>query len=143
MKKKKLVADIDFNFALWAMVSSQKEYKIAWQLNHKLNINLVKSNDELFEFLDEVKLYISNYCYQTEHQVVRLIVNRSVDESSAHKRHLIPELKQFDYLLCWEGAENYGSSLEQIRDLIRNIPGIQLVQLVDLEPIKSKENLIF
>ncbi len=143
MKKKKLVANVDFSFALWAMVSSLKEYKMAWHLNQKLNINLVKQNDELFEFLDDVKLYISNYHFETEHQQIRLIVNRSVDESSAHKRHLIPELKQFDYLLCWEGWENYGISQGGIRDLVREISGIQLVQAVAVEPLKSKENLIF
>ena len=143
MKKKKLVADVDFDFALWAIVSSLKEYKIAWHLNQKLDINLVKQNDELFEFLNDVKLHISNYHYETEHQLVRLIVNRSVEDNPTHKRHLIPELKQFDYLICWEGWENYGISADAIRDLIRDISGIQLVQLVELEPLKSKENLIF
>ena len=142
MKKNKLVARFDFDLSLLAMVSQLKEYKMAWHLNEELGINLIKQPDEIFEFLGDIKLFISNYKYQTEHRIIRLLVNRSLEESTSAKQHLIPELKQFDYLMLMEGAEHHPDAF-QIRNRLRALQGIQLVNVVEIDQLKSKENLIF
>ncbi len=142
MKKNKLVASFEFDFSLLAIVSQLKEYKMAWYLNEELGISLIKQADVVFQFIDSVKLYISNYKYETEHNSVRLLINRSLEESSSTKRHLIPELKQFDYLMLMEGTDD---NLDPFitRNHLRNVPGIQLISVIEVEPLKSKENLIF
>lgn len=142
MKKNKLVARFDFDLSLLAVVSQLKAYKMAWHLNEELGIKLVKQDDEIFEFLGDEKLFISNYKYQTEHRSLRLLVNRSMEESSSAKQHLIPELKQFDYLILIEGAEHHPDAL-QVRNRLRNLQGIQLVNVIEIDQLKSKENLIF
>ena len=142
MKKNKLVARFDFDLSLLAVVSHLKEYKIAWHLNEQLGINLAKQEDEIFEFLGDVRLFISNYSYQTEHSTIRLLGNRSLEESSSSKQYLIPELKQFDYLILTDGSENSPDAY-YIRDQLRNLKGIQLVSVIEIEQLKSKENLIF
>ncbi len=142
MKKNKLIASFDFDFSLLAIVSQLKEYKLAWIINHELGINLVKQQDEIFHFLRDQDLCISNYLYQTEHSGIRLIFNCSKDGSMPSRQHLIPELKQFDFLMLVEGFEDT-LVIQEIRDILKNINGIQLVNQIGVDQLKSRDNLIF
>lgn len=140
MKKNKLIASFDFDFSLLAIASQLKEYKLAWIINQELGINLVKQQDEIFHFLGDEKLCISNYFYQTEHSSIRLIMNRSREESSMQP--LIPELKQFDFLMLIEGFEDT-LVIQEVRDTLKNIDGIQLINQIIVDQLKSRDNLIF
>ncbi|TDI71992.1 MAG: IPExxxVDY family protein [Bacteroidetes bacterium] len=140
MKKNKLIASFDFDFSLLAIASQLKEYKLAWIINQELGINLVKQQDEIFHFLGDEKLSISNYLYQTEHSSIRLIMNRSRDESSMQP--LIPELKQFDFLMLIEGFEDT-LVIQEVQDTLKNINGIQLINQIIVDQLKSRDNLIF
>ena len=142
MKKNKLIASFDFDFSVLAIASQLKEYKLAWLINQKLGINLVKQPDEIFDFLGDNQLCISNYLYRTENSKIRLIFNRSREGSSSNFQYLIPELKQFDYLILIEGFEDTWL-ITEVRDLLRNISGIQMVNQVGVDHLKSRENLIF
>ena len=141
MKKNKLIANVDFDFSLLAISSLMKEYKLAWKLNQQLGIHLIKQPDEIFHFLGDDKLCISFYHYQTEHSSIRLIFNRS-REDTLKRQHLVPELKQFDYLMLVDGFED-SLEVHDVRELIRQIEGIQMVNLVDVDQLKSRDNLIF
>jgi hypothetical protein len=142
MKKNKLIANFDFDFSLLAIVSQLKEYKLAWIINRELGINLVKQKDEIFQFLGDKNLVISNYLYQAEHSNIRLIFNRSTEDYSNSNGHLIPELKQFDYLMLVEGFED-SLVIQEVKDTIKNIAGIQLVNHIQIDQLKSRDNLIF
>ncbi|GJM28692.1 MAG: hypothetical protein DHS20C17_13270 [Cyclobacteriaceae bacterium] len=141
MKKNKLIANVDFDFSLLAISSLLKEYKLAWILNQQLGIHLIKQPDEVFHFLGNDKLCISNYLYRTEHTRIRLLFNRSREETLT-RQYLIPELKQFDYLMLVEGFED-SLVVGEIREKIKKIIGIQMVNPVEVEHLKSRENLIF
>ena len=142
MKKNKLIASFDFDFSLLAIASQLKEYKLAWFINQELHVNLVKQEDEVFHFLGNDKLLISNYLYQTENSSIRLIFNRSREGSSISTQHLIPELKQFDYLFLIEGFEDTWV-LGEVRNLIKNFDGVQMVNHIGVDQLKSRDNLIF
>jgi hypothetical protein len=142
MKKNKLIANIDFDFSLLAIASQLKEYKLAWFINNQLGVNLIKQRDERFDFLGDHSLCISNYLYQTENSRIRLICNRSRENSPNNIQHLIPELKQFDYLFLIEGFEDTWM-IEEVRDLLRNIGGVQMANHIGVDQLKSRENLIF
>jgi hypothetical protein len=142
MKKNKLIASFDFNFSLLAIVSQLREYKLAWIINQELGIQLVKQQDEVFHFLGDKKLCISNYLYYTEHSKIRLIFNRSREGTSVSTGHLIPELRQFDYLILIEGFED-SLIIQEVKDIVKNINGIQLVNQIEVDPLKSRDNLIF
>ena len=141
MKKSKLIANVDFDFSLLAIASQLKEYKLAWVLNQELNIHLVKQKDEIFNFIGDERLCISNFAYHTQHSRIRLIFNRSKEEIGLNQ-FLLPELKQFDYLMMIEGFEDTWS-VEQVREVLKTIEGVQMVNLVDIDHLKSRENLIF
>jgi len=142
MKKRKLKADLEYNFALYGLLSATKEYKLAWLLNSKLNVELDKQKDIEIEFLKSQSLVISNFLYETEHSFLRLLKNRSVDQFEENSAFLIPELKRFDYLVLIQGFEDSFDS-QQLKDVFTSISSVQYVQYFDVNTLKSRENLIF
>ena len=78
-----------------------------------------------FTFIDE-----------ENHTTYTLIGNR--DESLL----LIPELKNFDYLLLIKGAIDFFEE-ETLKDNIKTIPIVQIIFEVETEKLKSKHNLVY
>lgn len=142
MKKRKLEAEFEYNFILFGIISALKEYKFAWLLNNKLDIQLDKSKDIQIDFLKSQNLVISNYLFETEHSSFRMLQNKSADQLERNRAFLIPELKRFDYLLLVQGFEDTYSTTDLKKEL-SSIPGVQYVQQFDVEELKSKENLVF
>ncbi len=142
MKKRKLDAEIDFNFSLWGIISALKEYKLAWSLNNILDIQLDKNDDIEIEFLNSQNLIISNYFFETAYSNIRLLKNKSVDQFAESPAFLLPELKRFDFLLIINGFEDTFTD-QKLKENISAIPGIQYLQSFPVGSFKSKENLIF
>jgi hypothetical protein len=142
MKKKKLEAELRFEFSLIALISDLKEYKLAWHLNGVLDIQLVKKKDIELEFIRGQNLVISNYFYMTEHSYIRMLKNKSIIMLGESPAYLLPELNQFDYLILVHGYEDT-LSMTELKKKISGIPKVQFVQTFEIENLKSKENLIF
>src|SRR5678816_3342514 len=79
MKTLRLDLDYEYDFELYGLVSSSKEYSLAWALNKYFNFRLVKQKDLCFDFISKGRLVISNYLHRTEHYSIRLFRNKSVD----------------------------------------------------------------
>ncbi len=142
MKISKLSFDLDFNFDLLGLVSSIKEYKLAWCINQSLHVKLVKEKDIKIEFITDKNIIISNFIFQTEYSTLRLIKNRAEDTSQHHLAFLLPELKQFDYfLMLTDEGDTYLFS--DLVEKLRAIHHIQFIAKIDTSNLKSKENLIF
>ena len=142
MKKRRLEAEVEYDFALYGILSALKEYKLAWHLNSELNIQLDKEKDIEIDFLKSQNLVISNFLYETEHSIIRLLKNKSVDQFEENSAFLIPELKRFDYLVLVQGFEDTFSS-KQLKAIFTSIPNVQFVQTFIPSDLKSRENLIF
>ena len=56
MKKNRLASDYPFDFELIGIVSSVKEYKLAWHLNQLPEFHLIKAEDVKIEFSDKLKV---------------------------------------------------------------------------------------
>lgn len=140
MRKSKLLVDYEIDFTLWALLSPMREYKLAWYMNQLLHIRLVKDKDIEFAFTNQPDLCISNYIFATEHNVLRLLRNRSVSELD--QAFLIPELKQFDYLLVLQGEGTMFDQTDLVA-VLHKIPTVEFVKPIDVESLKSKDNLIF
>ncbi|EMR03048.1 IPExxxVDY family protein [Cesiribacter andamanensis] len=140
MKRSRLQVDYEYDFTLWALLSPMREYKLAWYLNQLLHIRLVKEKDIAFAFTNQPDLSISNYIFATENCLLRLLRNRSVSE--AEQAFLLPELKQFDYLLMLQGEGGLFDHLDLVA-VLQKIPTVDFVKPIEVESLKSKENLIF
>ncbi|AHM59028.1 hypothetical protein D770_03805 [Flammeovirgaceae bacterium 311] len=140
MKRSRLLVDYEFDFTLMALLSPLREYKLAWYINQLLHIRLVKEKDIQLNFTNQPNLCISNYIFATEHSILRLLKNRSVGDEE--QGFLLPELKQFDYLIMLQGEGDFFDK-EELPAVLKNIPTVEFVKPVEVNDLKSKENLIF
>ncbi len=140
MGKNRLVIDPDYDFELYGIITSIKEYKLAWELNSRLEIRLVKQPDIRLELIKDGPLLISNFEYGKDYLTYKLIKNKSVDQSVNKVNYLLPELQKFDYFLIINGqfkAQN------DIISKLKEITIIDYISRFNANEVKSKENLIF
>src|SRR5690606_8652811 len=96
-KSRELQLAIQYNLDLIGLVSSAKEYKLAWSLNQNLGLKLAKSEDLAINFVGDRSIIISNFTFITSHCTFRLLKNLAVSDDSPE--YLLPELKNIDYFL--------------------------------------------
>jgi len=139
MAKKILKLDFtnDFDFLLFAIVCSYKDYRLCFELNHHLKINLIREEDaELILDRQKNRSSFSNYSYTSPlNEQYRVINNKSGIGS------FIPERKNIDYFLQIKNlvTENAADVILQKLKQIELISGVY-----KMEPgeIKSAENFL-
>ncbi|MBN2890506.1 MAG: IPExxxVDY family protein [Bacteroidales bacterium] len=87
MSKKTIEQNINTNFEIIGIISSQKDYKLAWFLNEKTDLKLAKSTNN---FLPE---NFSFYKSASDIKIFILIENKNSEGV------LFSELKKFNYIL--------------------------------------------
>lgn len=142
MAKNKLIIEYNYDFSLYGIISISKDYRLAWLINKNMDIHLRKENDIKISFLNDENLVISNYLYETEHAQLRMLKNKSEDRKSDKMSYLIPELNKFDFLIMKNGRIGDLSDQELLRD-IQKIKEVQYIVALEIDKLKSKENLIF
>ena len=142
MKKNKLDDGYAIDFELFGLVCNKKEYKLAWYLNHALDISLIKQADIKIEYADNTSILISNYVYETDFISIELLQNKLVGSGNLKSKLLMPELKQFDFLLKFRDQTEELTS-ENVNGIIKNIPVIEYAMRLKFDSLKSKENLIY
>jgi hypothetical protein len=140
MKKTKLVIDYEFDFDLLGLISSAKGYKLAWDINQVLGIQLVKQPDLVVGFKNNEEKSFSFYGYQTQLKRLKMFKNKP-SEPDTGKYFLIPEFPHYDFIILADMKEQYTQS--QLIHSIKSITSIQLAAFIPLEGLKSKSNFIF
>jgi len=141
MRKSKLFIEYDYNFDLCGIISQAKDYKLAWSINQILNIHLVKGSDIQLEYLDQDNVFVSNFIYETENSILRILKNRS-DQENDTKPLLLPELSNFDYFIMSHDSGD-AFDMNDIIKTLKELDIVQYVQSINVSKLKSKENLIF
>ena len=106
MSKKKLDVEIGVEAAVIGVVSSLKDYKLAWKINQVFKIELIMDEDLVISMANNSRIVVSNYCYQTDFMQINLIKNKGMDKAKA--TYLVPELPQIDYFMLITGEEFFG-----------------------------------
>ena len=140
MKKAKLLIEHTYDFELLGLVSPVKDYKMAWLINRDLDLNLIKSDDLLLEFMTLPSLKISQYFLSLPHGFVQLLRNKALN-STNQVSYLIPELKSMDYFLLVQD-ETFQISINTFANQLAENRYIQNVMKLDVSKLKSKENLL-
>jgi hypothetical protein len=150
MKKSKLVIDYEYNFELIGIATAARGYKLAWEINQRLGIGLVKQADLIVGFKNNEEKPFSFYAYETSLNRLKLFKNKPTfvetasagksSEGDSGKYYLIPEFPHFDFIILAAMEEH---THLQLIDLIKSIPTIQLATSIPLEGLKSKSNFIF
>lgn len=142
MKTFTLDVEYECDFALFGLVSSTRDYTLAWNLNQALRLRLTKQPELLLNLLSHGRLVFNHYLYATETLTFRLLRNRSIAPSNLKKPFLAPDIKEYDYLL----AVSNGSGPLADDELLQRLTALDAVQYVcqfDPNSLKYKENLIF
>lgn len=155
---KLLVDDFyDETYMLFAIHCRLEDYRLAYLLNQRLNLNLKRKSKDLdlnysassyalFEWNNKADGVLWNLIanvYKKEEKG-RLINNGLFSENSTVIKtyNFIPELSQVDYFIK---ISNEIQHINQkiIIDKLQSIPHIVTSYSIDLSQIKSKEHLIF
>lgn len=142
MKTFYLDTDYEYDFDLYGLVSSGKDYTVAWWLNKLFTMRLTKQTDLCFTLPGKEQLLVSNFEFSTEHSNIRLIRNKALGVCTLRKPYLLPDLKEYDYILQISGSLPKLYPNNFINTLL-HIPLIQYVKQFDPLALKFKENLIF
>ena len=125
------------DYCLFAIASSVRDYRLCWHLNKALRINMAREDD--IDMLYKQKGRQAQFsCFifdDFDNQLVyALLQNRSAG------RHLLPELKQFDFLLKIEGLLLYNEEANTQQQL-KSIPVIQMALKQPADTLKNPQNL--
>jgi hypothetical protein len=140
MKKSKLVIDYEYDFDLIGIRSAIKGYKLAWEINAMLGINLIRQPDMAVEFKKGEERRFSFYAFETRINRLKLFKNRPADTETG-KYFLVPEFPHFDFIFLIQMDNT--TQREAVIAQLRQIPFIEMVALIPLEGLKSKSNFIF
>lgn len=149
-----LTFDLEDDYSLIGIHSTEEDYRLAYLLNNYLNLKLSRFKYNLdfknstavfplFEYKDEandINYYLINnkYTELKDNQYKDGLFGGNYSTTS----YLIPEKKKIDFLLKIENCNNE----DFIQNLVSNLNKInQIITSYSIEPIslKSKENLIF
>ena len=140
MGKRKLELELEVDAVVIGIVTSLKDYKLAWKINQVFRIELILENDLVINLPKSTKLALSNYCYQTDFFKIDLIKNKGIDNEKV--AFLAKELVQIDFFLLIEGEDYFMKNSEIIQQL-QSVNEISFVQLIDTTKLKSRDNFIF
>lgn len=142
MKTLTLDVEYDCDFDLFGVVSSSREHKLAWLLNHTLRLRLIKQKDLIYDLLTQGRLVISNYLHANDACTLRLFRNRSLDPTILKKPFLAPDIKEYDYLI--QISNGTGSLTgHEIVERLTTLADVQYVCQFDPNELQFKENLLF
>jgi hypothetical protein len=123
----------EFDFAVLAINSHIKAYKLCWNINSSIQLNLEKKNDHNIK--DD--LWFSRYTYISDDGIeYDLLANRS------KKGYLVPNQKNINYFLVVKN-DYWEQDKPEFMSKLRNIPDILLAFELDAANLKYIDRFIF
>ena len=144
-------SDFESDYALIAIHSQSEPYKLAYEINLKLNTSLEKSSFDI-SFKNKVSVF-DLYKHESEiyNTKLYLISNKSIEKENQSKNKLlfndysissflIPELKKAEFLMKIEGG---GFNIDSLVLKLNKIDSVVSCYRASINNVKSKYNLIF
>lgn len=158
LSHKLMLDDVEDSYHLLAIHSSLEEFKMAFHLNRSLQLSLkraaidvdfnhgeVQALYPLYTYR-EIAQYRTYYLFKNKYKgsVKKVVSSGSLfieEEISTQLTYLIPEYKKVDYFLKIE--DDLGEELiQELLNTISRIPRVITTYIVDVNQLKSKNNLI-
>ena len=144
-------SDFESDYNLIAIHSQSEPYKLAYEINLKLNTSLEKSSFDI-SFKNKVSVF-DLYKHESEiyNTKLYLISNKSIEKENQAKNKLlfndysissflIPELKKAEFLMKIEGG---GFNIDSLVLKLNKIDSVVSCYRASINNVKSKYNLIF
>ena len=149
----------EIDYQLIAIHSSLEDYRLAYYINQNLPINLKKENCNIQISNKEGETQFTRFVFEDSKDIVwNLVQNKNdvfvpsqnsnqglfaeTNNKFSTKIYLIPEFKKVDFFLKIENGE-VNIDVSKITNCIKKIDRVSTVYAVEVEKIKSKNNLIF
>ena len=149
----------EIDYQLIAIHSSLEDYRLAYYINQNLPINLKKENCNIQISNKEGETQFTRFVFEDSKDIMwNLVQNKNdvfvpsqnsnqglfaeTNNKFSTKIYLIPEFKNVDYFLKIENGE-VNIDVSKITNCIKKIDRVSTVYAVEVEKIKSKNNLIF
>ena len=120
---------------LIGLVSTSKEFKIAWIINNSLDVSLIKADNEIINLSNGSSLSISHLIYKTNNGFIRLINNKIMFNKG--KSSLISSLSNFDYIVQFS-SNFFEFETFNIINKLKSYNDIQFANFIDYNSIKEK-----
>lgn len=140
MKKKRLEIDYSYDFDLLGIISATKGYRLAWEINLTLDLQLLRQEDLAVTDKKNNSAGFGHFVHTSASLVVRLFRNKPAEGDMQNSR-LVPEFPHYDYIVLVQSDDHTKSN--RLQELLRTIPSIELVAFIPLAALKSKDNFIF
>jgi len=151
------INDFYDDYYLIAVHSSLEDYRIAYMLNHTLNLNLVRKSKDLdfknsennyswFEWYDTTKQVnwnlVSNSCKTEDNVAPSLNTLFSNHQTITKTFSLIPEYKKVDYFIkISDEIQHINQNI--VLNKLKSVSQIVTSYALDPKQLKSKAHLIF
>jgi hypothetical protein len=139
MSKYELEDDYDYDFNVLGISGHEKDYRMCWAINQILGITMQKEEKDIEVIIKKSSRYSLHTMFTAidyDNEIdYRLIANRST------MGFLIPEKPQADYIFI--ASDHFQLDFQQMNQKIKLIPFVLTTFEIDLETLKSKENLVF
>jgi hypothetical protein len=123
----------EFDFAVLAINSHIKAYKLCWNINSSMQLNFEKKNDHNIK----KEMWFSRYNYISDDGIeYDLLANRS------KKGYLVPNLKSINYFLVVKN-DYWEQEKPDFMSKLRNIPDVLLAFEIDIANLKYIDRFIF
>ena len=137
MAKLTLEVEEDYDFELIGICSHAKDYRLSWEMNKALELDLVKGDNYDLSVKGEKQSYsFFNFIDEENWVEYYLINNRTVNGI------LITEEKKSDYFLLIRGVLR-GGQKESLVKGIAEIKNVLTTYEIEVKSLKSKSNLLF
>jgi len=137
LKTLKLHLEENYAQLAFGLVSAEKDYRICWHVNQALKISFERVNDHTVEGKKGEKNPFQLYKYSHEDDMLTYFLIRNKNNGIT----LVPEYKLADCILVIEG-EIWQLSPENLKKQLSKVSTIQAVMPIDVNTLKSKQNLI-
>ena len=150
----------EIDYSLIAIHTTLEDYRLAYFINQRLHVNLNKSIKEIQITDKEGEVHFSRFHYYEKKKEISWDLIQNINEviqqkkednqglftnfelEVAKKVYMIPEFKKVNYFLKIENSED-NTNLIEIQSELNSIDQIATNYIVDINKIKSKNNLIF
>jgi len=123
----------EFDFAVLAINSHIKAYKLCWNINSSMQLNFEKKNDHNIK----KEMWFSRYNYISDEGIeYDLLANRS------KKGYLVPNQKSINYFLVVKN-DYWEQEKPDFMSKLRNIPDVLLAFEIDIANLKYIDRFIF
>lgn len=124
---------------LMGIVAPLKDYQFTFYINQHLGYNFrINNNLEIQMKKKDRNYFFSIYEYEVPSScLVHYLYNNQFDGE-----YLLPEFKHLDFLWLIKGDEIETDQLTAMMQVIKSLPGVQLITEMTNEKIKNKQHLI-